>query len=68
MKDFTEEEDGAVSVDWVVLTAALVAMTIAILPALYVGVDNSMDDMEATFVSGETFSSQGGGVTATVID
>lgn len=68
MKDFKDEEDGAVTVDWVVLAAALVAMLIAILPALWLGVDNTLDNMEGTFASGETFSSQGEGVTATTID
>ncbi|MEP2783943.1 MAG: hypothetical protein ABJO67_10625 [Pseudoruegeria sp.] len=64
---FKEDENGAVSVDWVVLTAALVAMTIAILPAVFVGVDNTADNMEASFDSNASFAEQGKDVVATTV-
>ncbi|SLN37395.1 hypothetical protein PSA7680_01800 [Pseudoruegeria aquimaris] len=68
LKTFKKDEDGAVTVDWVVLTAALVALTIAILPALWLGVDGAVDDMSASFTSSDSFSSQGNNVTATTVD
>ncbi len=33
-RHFTREEDGAVTVDWVVLTAAIVGLSIAVIAAI----------------------------------
>ncbi|MEP3026294.1 MAG: pilus assembly protein [Pseudoruegeria sp.] len=65
---FKNDEDGAVTVDWVVLTAALVGLGIAVLSTVATGVDNVNTDLSASFTSGQTFSSQGDTVTATTID
>ncbi|MCT8161362.1 Flp family type IVb pilin [Pseudoruegeria sp. SHC-113] len=67
-KNFAKDESGAVTVDWVVLTAALVGLGIAVLSTVATGVDNVNTDLSASFTSGQTFSTQGDGVTATVID
>ncbi|MEM9349110.1 MAG: hypothetical protein AAGA47_02535 [Pseudomonadota bacterium] len=39
-KEFAANEDGAITVDWVVLTAAIVGMGIAIVAALASGTTN----------------------------
>ena len=65
---FLKDEAGAVTVDWVVLTAAIVGLGIAVLSTVATGVDNVNTDLSASFTSGETFSSQGEGVTAVTID
>ncbi|WP_409977130.1 Flp family type IVb pilin, partial [Pseudoruegeria sp. SHC-113] len=39
-KNFAKDESGAVTVDWVVLTAALVGLGIAVLSTVATGVDN----------------------------
>jgi Flp pilus assembly pilin Flp len=41
---FTDDEDGAVTVDWVVLTAAVVALGIGLL----VGITTATTELEAT--------------------
>ncbi len=45
-KSFRSEEDGAVTVDWVVLTAAIVGLGIATLAAVSNGVDDLSGDIE----------------------
>ncbi|SFC38467.1 Flp family type IVb pilin [Tropicimonas isoalkanivorans] len=40
IKTFRNDEDGAVTVDWVVLTAAIVGLGIAVLAAVSGGVEN----------------------------
>ncbi|SLN37386.1 hypothetical protein PSA7680_01799 [Pseudoruegeria aquimaris] len=64
---FAKDESGAVTVDWVVLTAALVGLAIAVLSTVATGVDNVNDDLTASFTSGQTFSTQGDGVTGATI-
>ena len=39
--DFRNEEDGAVTVDWVVLTAAVVGLGVAVLGSVYTGMDTA---------------------------
>ncbi|MEM1064067.1 MAG: hypothetical protein AAF771_10600 [Pseudomonadota bacterium] len=39
-KRFRKDEDGAVTVDWVVLTAALVGLGIAVIASVREGVNN----------------------------
>jgi len=53
IKSFQRDEDGAVTVDWVVLTAAIVGLGIAVLTT----VGNATDDYADTI--GTHLSSQG---------
>ncbi len=58
IKNFRKDEDGAVTVDWVVLTAAVVGLGIAGVATVSDGVANLADDIqtgvEATAVEGVT--------------
>ncbi|MEM1429826.1 MAG: pilus assembly protein [Pseudomonadota bacterium] len=45
IKTFFADEDGAVTVDWVVLTAALVGLGIAVLAAVETGLDDLSNDI-----------------------
>jgi Flp pilus assembly pilin Flp len=45
-KNFKNDESGAVTVDWVVLTAAIVGLGIAVLAAVSDGVENLSDDID----------------------
>jgi len=45
VKNFTNDESGAVTVDWVVLTAAIVGLGIAVLAAVSSGVQNLSSDI-----------------------
>lgn len=44
-KKFRDEEDGAVTVDWVVLTAAIVGLAVAIVALVEGGVTNLATDI-----------------------
>ena len=44
-KRFAKDEDGAVTVDWVVLTAALVGLGIAVLAAVSGGLEDLSGDI-----------------------
>ena len=44
--NFLNDESGAVTVDWVVLTAAIVGLGIAVLAAVSDGVENLSDDID----------------------
>ena len=46
IKNFRANEDGAVTVDWVVLTAALVGLAIAVLATVTGGVSDISDSIE----------------------
>ena len=48
MTNFTSSESGAVTVDWVVLTAALVGLGIATMTVVSSGVQDVSGDIEAT--------------------
>ena len=52
-KNFTKDEDGAVTVDWVVLTAAVVGLGIAGVTAVNNGVVGLADNIDAE-LSGAT--------------
>ncbi len=39
IKRFAEEDDGAVTVDWVVLTAAIVGLAVALIASVLVAVE-----------------------------
>lgn len=54
-KNFKNDESGAVTVDWVVLTAAIVGLGIAVLAAVSDGLDNLSGDIE-TQLSGQAIS------------
>jgi len=54
-KNFLNDESGAVTVDWVVLTAAIVGLGIAVLAAVSDGVENLSDDID-TQLSGQAIS------------
>lgn len=45
MKTFHADESGAVTVDWVVLTAALVGLGLAVMGVVRGGVQNLTDDI-----------------------
>ena len=52
IKNFRKDEDGAVTVDWVVLTAAVVALA----GAAYTSIENGASDLTAStgsFISGK---------------
>ena len=46
IKTFRNDEDGAVTVDWVVLTAAIVGLGIAVLASVSGGVKDLSGDIE----------------------
>lgn len=47
VKNFRKDEDGAVTVDWVVLTAAIVGLGIAVMVAISDNIGNVTDAIEA---------------------
>ena len=53
LKTFTSNEDGAVTVDWVVLTAAVVGLAVAIVLALVNGAAGVSAGVEAFMTSWE---------------
>ena len=62
--DFVKDESGAVTVDWVVLTAAIVGIAIAMINVVSVGVENAaygIDDTLRTAGSGWSFLGSGSG-------
>ena len=52
-KSFRNEEDGAVTVDWVVLTAAIVGLGIATLAAVSGGVKDLSGDISTQLVQSQ---------------
>ncbi|PVA10389.1 hypothetical protein DC366_09135 [Pelagivirga sediminicola] len=52
IKNFRADEDGAVTVDWVVLTAAVVGLGIAGVAAVRGGVNNLAGEIESGLNSG----------------
>jgi Flp pilus assembly pilin Flp len=48
IKTFRNDEDGAVTVDWVVLTAAIVGLGIAVLAAVSGGVESVTTEISTT--------------------
>jgi Flp pilus assembly pilin Flp len=45
VRKFGRDEDGAVTVDWVVLTAAIVGLGIAVIMAVGPGINNAATDI-----------------------
>lgn len=63
IKNFRADEDGAVTVDWVVLTAAIVGLGIAVLTSVGGGTMTASDNASADIVDAATaidFSALGG--------
>lgn len=52
-KNFRKDEDGAVTVDWVVLTAAVVALAGAAYSSIETGT-TSLTSSTGTYISGKT--------------
>jgi len=52
-KTFARDEDGAVTVDWVVLTAAVVGLGIAAIATVRGGVDSLAGDIDTSLENGE---------------
>jgi len=46
-KRFKNDESGAVTVDWVVLTAAIVGLGMVVMTTIGVGIENLSDDVAA---------------------
>lgn len=63
-KTFIDQEDGAVTVDWVVLTAAIVGLGIAVYGVVSTGVEDLSTDISDQLESQgitTTFSTSSGG-------
>ncbi|GAA0284955.1 Flp family type IVb pilin [Rhodovulum strictum] len=53
IKRFHKDESGAVTVDWVVLTAAIVGLGIAVLASVRTGVEDVAGKIESALTSAE---------------
>lgn len=51
-KKFQKDEDGAVTVDWVVLTAAIVGLGVAVITAVSTGVDDLGTQIQTNLEAG----------------
>ena len=58
-KNFSKDEDGAVTVDWVVLTAAVVGLAIAAYSSIQTGATN-MTEQTGTFLNTQTIGGAAG--------
>ncbi len=54
IKNFTNDEDGAVTVDWVVLTAAIVALGLVVGTAVSSGAKTKTDSLVSQMISSGT--------------
>jgi len=61
LKNFFTDEDGAVTVDWVVLTAAIVGLGIIVLAAVESGVTNLSGDIKSKLEEDIINNGLGGG-------
>ena len=52
MQNFRADEDGAVTVDWVVLTAAIVGLGIAVVASIRGGTGNMASDVGTSLSAG----------------
>ena len=52
-KNFSKDEDGAVTVDWVVLTAAVVGLGIAGVAAVNTGITDLADEIQTSLEAGD---------------
>ena len=53
IKNFRKDEDGAVTVDWVVLTAAVVGLAVAAYTSIETG-STKLTDSTSSFIEGRT--------------
>ena len=51
LKTFAADESGAVTVDWVVLTAAIVGLGLAVMAVVSSGVENLSGDIETSLTN-----------------
>jgi len=51
IKNFASSESGAVTVDWVVLTAAIVGLGLAVMAVVSGGVENLSNDIGSTLAT-----------------
>jgi len=58
--EFVTDENAAVTVDWVVLTAAIVGITIAVLTLISTGINNASNEIN------DTVDTSGGGWDAVI--
>lgn len=65
IKTFRNDEDGAVTVDWVVLTAAIVGLGIAVLTAVSGGVTTLGTGIKTELEQTDSLIGAGTGYTAT---
>jgi Flp pilus assembly pilin Flp len=56
LKRFLDETDGAVTVDWVVLTAAIVGLGIAVVTTIATSVGNVTQAADADLQQADTFA------------
>jgi Flp pilus assembly pilin Flp len=56
IKNFARDEDGAVTVDWVVLTAAIVGLGIAVLSTVRTGATDLATDIGSNLTNTEVGS------------
>ncbi len=49
--DFANDESGAVTVDWVVLTAALVGISVTLMSTIKAGIDDASTDIRNELTS-----------------
>lgn len=54
IKSFSSDESGAVTVDWVVLTAAIVGLGLAVLAVVGGGVENLSNDIDTRLLEDHT--------------
>jgi len=62
--NFAKNESGAVTVDWVVLTAAIVGIAIAVLTVVSGGINNAANAINNQLNSASTNTSISGAITA----
>ncbi len=60
IKNFRADEDGAVTVDWVVLTAAIVGLGIAVLTSVSSGATNLAGDISTELTDTQVGPAAGG--------
>ena len=51
IENFAKSESGAVTVDWVVLTAAIVGLGLAVMAVVSSGVENLSEDIETSLTN-----------------
>lgn len=60
-KNFKNDESGAVTVDWVVLTAALVGLGLAVILAIQPGIESAAQNINSDLQSANTSVTIDGG-------